>query len=256
MLEIDQCVKLQFKLNGTLQMVDGLRGELIEDGNRLETIECNQATPPSLEEWGVEKKATSQVEIFEGEPYLRYPERTCRSDLEDVQAALQRLHFQAHEVLHTSTESRTSVNSQNRFSGAVPHPTVISSHEQYLAVDLIGINSSRFRGEQPSNVTHSTVLYNPSPPPRRQESRPWDSGGSYHPQPLPRTRVRGAQGPPLYPEQPPLPPPRMRRDVLTHPECSWSELSDDDSDGPALIPESGLRTRRLESLAKDRAFRP
>ncbi|MEQ2263432.1 hypothetical protein XENORESO_007690, partial [Xenotaenia resolanae] len=104
MLEIDQRVKLQFELNDTLQMVDVLRGELTEVGNRLETVECSQATPPSLEEWGGEKKPTSQVETFEGEPYLRYPERTCRSDLEDVEAALQRLPFQARGVPHTSTE--------------------------------------------------------------------------------------------------------------------------------------------------------
>ncbi|MEQ2304859.1 hypothetical protein AMECASPLE_031680 [Ameca splendens] len=80
MLEIDRRVKLQFELNDTLQMVDVLRGELTEVGNRLETIEGSQATPPSLEEWGGEQKPTSQVETFEGEPYLRYPERTCRSD--------------------------------------------------------------------------------------------------------------------------------------------------------------------------------
>ncbi|MEQ2226879.1 hypothetical protein ILYODFUR_031846 [Ilyodon furcidens] len=123
-----------------------LRGELTEVGNRLETIECNQATPPSLEEWGGKKKPTSQVETFEGEPYLRYPERTCRSDLENVEAALQRLPFQAHGVPHTSTEARTGVNSQNRFSVAVPHPTVISGHERYLAGDPAGVNSSRLRG--------------------------------------------------------------------------------------------------------------
>ncbi|MED6237666.1 hypothetical protein ATANTOWER_030917, partial [Ataeniobius toweri] len=183
-------VKLQFELNDTLQTVDVLRGELTEVGNRLETIEGSQATPPSLEEWGGEQKPTSQVETFEGEPHLRYPERTCRSDLEDVEAALQRLPFQAHGVPHTSTEARTGVSSQNRFSGAVPHPTVISSHERAnmnLAGDPAGVNSSRLRGEQPSNLTRSTVLYDPSPPPRRQESRPWDSGGSYRPQPLPRT---------------------------------------------------------------------
>ncbi|MEQ2230462.1 hypothetical protein ILYODFUR_029568 [Ilyodon furcidens] len=112
------------------------------------------------------KNPTSQVEIFEGEPYLRYPERTCRSDLEEVETALQRLPFQAHGVPHTSTESRTGVNSQNRFSGAVSHPTVVTSHEQYLAVDPAGVNSSRFRGEQPSNLNRSTVLCNPSPPPK------------------------------------------------------------------------------------------
>ncbi|MEQ2219435.1 hypothetical protein XENOCAPTIV_017876 [Xenoophorus captivus] len=251
MLEVDQSVKLQFELNDTLQTVDVLRGELTEVGNRLETIEGSHATPPSLEEWGGDPKPTSQVETFEGEPHWRNPERTCRSDLEDVEAALQRLPFQAHRVPHTSTEARTGVSSQNSFSGAVPHSTAISSHERYLTGDPAGVNSSWLRGEQPSNLTRSTVLYDPSPPPRRQESRPWDSGGSYRPQPLPRTRVREAQGPPLYREQPPLPPPRMRRDALIHPECSRSELSDDDSDGPAPIPESGLRTRQLESLAKD-----
>ncbi|MEQ2285981.1 hypothetical protein AMECASPLE_037546 [Ameca splendens] len=54
-LEIDQRVKLQFELNDTLQMVDVLRGELTEVGNRLKTIEGSQATPPSLEEWGVNR---------------------------------------------------------------------------------------------------------------------------------------------------------------------------------------------------------
>ncbi|MEQ2297486.1 hypothetical protein AMECASPLE_035151, partial [Ameca splendens] len=137
-------------------------------------------------------KPTSQVETFEGEPYPRYPGRTCRSDLENVEAALQRLPFQAHGVPHTSSEARTDVNSQNRFSVAVPHPTVISGHERYLAGDPAGVNSSSLRGEQPSNLTRSMVLYNPSPPPRRQESCHWDSGGSYRPQPRPRTRDREA----------------------------------------------------------------
>ncbi|MEQ2304502.1 hypothetical protein AMECASPLE_027670, partial [Ameca splendens] len=124
-------------------------------------IEGNHATPPSLEEWGDEPKPTSQVDTFGGEPHLRNPERTCRSDLEDVEAALQ-----AHRVPHTSTEARTGVSSQNRFSGAVPHPTAISSHKWYLAGDPAGVNSSRLRCEQPSNLTRSTVPYDPSPPPR------------------------------------------------------------------------------------------
>ncbi|MED6280919.1 hypothetical protein CHARACLAT_015967 [Characodon lateralis] len=115
---------------------------------------------------GGEPKPTSQVETFEGEPHWRNPERTCRSDLEDVEAALQRLPFQAHGVPHTSTKARTGVSSQNRFSGAVPHPTIISSHERYLTGDPAGVNSSWLRGEQPSNLTRSTVLYDPSPPPR------------------------------------------------------------------------------------------
>ncbi|KAK5609265.1 hypothetical protein CRENBAI_013660 [Crenichthys baileyi] len=56
MLEINQRVKLQFELNDTLQTVDVLKGELTEVENRLETAECSQATPPSLEDLGGRKE--------------------------------------------------------------------------------------------------------------------------------------------------------------------------------------------------------
>ncbi|MEQ2253498.1 hypothetical protein ILYODFUR_032762 [Ilyodon furcidens] len=102
--------------------------------------------------------------------HLRDPERTCRSDLEEVEAALQIFPSQARVFPHTSTESRTGISRQIRFSGAVSHSTVIDSHEQHLAVDSLEVNSSKFRGEQPSHLTRSTLLYDPSTPPRRQES--------------------------------------------------------------------------------------
>ncbi|MED6255791.1 hypothetical protein ATANTOWER_015100, partial [Ataeniobius toweri] len=205
-LEVDQRFKRQFMLDDTIQTIDATRCELLEVEEKLEAVELrarrlevaerSQDTPPSLEDWGVEINPTSQVETSEGEPHLQHPERTFHSELENVEAALQRFPSQARGFPYTSTESRTGLSRQIRFSGAVSHPTVIDTHEQYLAVDSQEVNSSRFRGEQPSNLTRSTLLYNPSPPPRRQESRLWDSGGSYH-QPLPRTR---AQGPPLYHE--------------------------------------------------------
>ncbi|MEQ2244264.1 hypothetical protein ILYODFUR_015323 [Ilyodon furcidens] len=98
---------------------------------------------------------------------------TC-SELENVESALQRFPSQAGGLPHMSTESRTGMSRQIRFSGAVSHPIVIDSHEQYLAVDSVKVNSSRFRGKQPSNLTRSTVHYGPSPLPGQQESHPWD----------------------------------------------------------------------------------
>ncbi|MEQ2289976.1 hypothetical protein AMECASPLE_038675, partial [Ameca splendens] len=196
-------------------------------------------------------KPTLQVKTSEGEPYLQHPERTVHSELENVEAALQRFPAQARGFPHTSTESRTGMSRQIRFSGALSHPAVIDSHEQYLAMDSVEVNSSRYRGEQPSNLTCSTLLYEPSPPTRRQESHLWDSGFSYRVQPLPRTQFCGLRGPQVYHEQPLVPPPKVKCDALTHHGCSRSESSDDDSNGPGPIPESGLRTRQLESLAQD-----
>ncbi|MEQ2297578.1 hypothetical protein AMECASPLE_036036 [Ameca splendens] len=196
-LERDQCVNLQFMLNNTLQTADATRCELLEVEEKLEAVELrarrlevaerSQATPPSPEDWGVEINPVSQVETFEGEPHVQHPERTFHSELENVEAALQRFPSQARGFSHTSTESRTGMSRQITFSGAVSHPTVGDSHEQYLAVDSLEVNSSRFRGEQHSNFTRSTLLYDSSPPPRQQESRLCDSGGSYRPQPLHRT---------------------------------------------------------------------
>ncbi|MEQ2160251.1 hypothetical protein GOODEAATRI_031695, partial [Goodea atripinnis] len=85
-------VKLQFELNDTLQIVDVLRGELTEVGNRLETIEGSQATPPSLEEWGGEQKPTSQVETNhvrpigkpDGKGWNRQAEGIMGKEMEDA----------------------------------------------------------------------------------------------------------------------------------------------------------------------------
>ncbi|MEQ2307845.1 hypothetical protein AMECASPLE_022264 [Ameca splendens] len=77
------------------------------------------------------------------------------------------------------------------------------------------IDATRGKLLENSNLPRSTLLYDPSPLPRQQESRPWDSGGSYHSQPLPGTQVREAQGPPVYHEKPPVPSPRMDWDVHT-----------------------------------------
>ncbi|MED6240703.1 hypothetical protein ATANTOWER_026205 [Ataeniobius toweri] len=163
-------------LNDTLQTAGASRCELLEVEEKFEAVELragrfkvdesSQNTSPSLEDWWVEINPVSQVETSEGEPHLQHPERTFHLELENI-AALQRFPSQAHGFPHTSTQSRTGMSRQNRFTGAVSHPTVIDRHEQHLAVDSLEVNSSRFRGEQPSHLSRSTHLYDPSLPPRR-----------------------------------------------------------------------------------------
>ncbi|MED6232844.1 hypothetical protein ATANTOWER_003175 [Ataeniobius toweri] len=188
-------------LDDTLQPISATRCELLEVQEKLETVELRarklevaesiQNTTPSLEDWGMEINPPSQVEASEGEPHVQHPERTFHSELENLEAALQRFPSQAHGFLHTSTESRTGMSRQIRFSGAVSYPTVIDSYEQYLAVDSVEVNSSRFRGKQHSHLypplrtlTSAKATGKPSlglrwfilPSTAAQDPSPWSTG--------------------------------------------------------------------------------
>ncbi|KAK5623794.1 hypothetical protein CRENBAI_004994 [Crenichthys baileyi] len=116
-MEVDQHFKLQFMLDDMLQTIDATRCELLQveekleavelRARRLEVAESSQNTSPSPEDWGVEVNPTSLVETIEVETHLQHPERTFHSELENVEAALQRFPSQPCGFPHTSTEFRT-----------------------------------------------------------------------------------------------------------------------------------------------------